>query len=95
MGSYENPFEVNNELKNRYTHIRYTENIEKTSVENDKNFGTNFGFNEKNPSITLQQIAEKFGLSKRAIEMQVKKLREQGKVNRIGATKKGLWKVRG
>lgn len=47
MGTYENPFEVNNELKNRYTHIRSTENIEKTSVENNKNFGTNFGFNEK------------------------------------------------
>ena len=43
----------------------------------------------------LQQVAEKIGLSKRAIEMQVKKLREQGKVNRIGATKNGLWEVRG
>ena len=32
--------EKNNELKNRYTHIRYTENIEKTSVENDETFGT-------------------------------------------------------
>ena len=30
----------NNELKNRYTHIRYTEKNEKTSVENNKNFGT-------------------------------------------------------
>ena len=92
----------NNELKNRYTHIRYTENIEKTSVQNDKNFGTKektsvqiMDLMKENPSITLQQIAEKIGLSKRAIEMQVKKLREQGKVNRIGATKKGLWEVRG
>lgn len=95
MGTYENPFEVNNELKNRYTHIRHPENIEKTSVENDKNFGTKektsvqiLDLMKENPSITLQQIAEKIGLSKRAIEMQVKKLREQGKVNRIGATKK-------
>ena len=48
---------------------------------------------KENPSITLQQVAEKIGLSKRAIEMQVKKLREQGKVNRIGATKNGLWQV--
>ena len=92
----------NNELKNRYTHIRYTENIEKTSVQNDKNFGTKektsvqiMDLMKENPSITLQQIAEKIGLSKRAIEMQVKKLREQGKVNRIGATKRGLWEVRG
>ena len=92
----------NNELKNRYTHIRYTENNEKTSVENDKNFGIKdktsvqiIELMKENPSITLQQVAEKIGLSKRAIEMQVKKLREQGKVNRIGATKNGLWEVRG
>lgn len=92
----------NNELKNRYTHIRYTENNEKTSVENDKNFGIKdktsvqiIELMKENPSITLQQVAEKIGLSKRAVEMQVKKLREQGKVNRIGATKNGLWEVRG
>lgn len=92
----------NNELKNRYTHIRYIENNEKTSVENDKNFGIKdktsvqiIELMKENPSITLQQVAEKIGLSKRAIEMQVKKLREQGKVNRIGATKNGLWEVRG
>ena len=90
----------NNELKNRYTHIRYTEKNEKTSVENNKNFGTKdrtsvqiIELMKENPSITLQQIAEKIGLSKRAVEMQVKKLREQGKVNRIGATKNGLWQV--
>ena len=84
----------NNELKNRYTHIRYTEN-------NDKNFGIKdktsvqiIELMKENPSITLQQVAEKIGLSKRAVEMQVKKLREQGKVNRIGATKNGLWKVK-
>ena len=92
----------NNELKNRYTHIRYTENNEKTSVENDETFGTKektsvqiIELMKENPSITLQQVAEKIGLSKRAVEMQVKKLREQGKVNRIGATKNGLWEVRG
>ena len=43
----------------------------------------------------VMKVAEKSGLSKRAVEMQVKKLREQGKVNRIGATKNGLWEVRG
>ena len=36
MGNFENPFEVNNELKNRYTHIRYTENIEKPSQQKKK-----------------------------------------------------------
>ena len=48
---------------------------------------------KENPSIKMQEIATRLGLSKRAVEMQVKKLREQGKVNRIGATKNGRWEV--
>ena len=90
----------NNELKNRYTHIRYTENNEKTSVENDKNFGIKdktsvqiIELMKENPVIKMQEIATILELSKRAVEMQVKKLREHGKVNRIGATKNGLWQV--
>jgi ATP-dependent DNA helicase RecG len=48
---------------------------------------------KKNPVIKLQEVANQLNLSKRAVEMQVKKLREQGKVKRIGATKNGSWQV--
>ena len=48
---------------------------------------------KKNPVIKLQEVANQLNLSKRAVEMQVKKLREQGKVKRIGATKSGSWQV--
>lgn len=90
----------NNELKNRYTHIRYSEDIEKTSVQNDKNFGTKgktsvqiIELMKENPEIKMQEIATILELSKRAVEMQVKKLREQGKIKRLGATKNGTWYV--
>ena len=39
---------------------------------NRKNFGTNYGFNEKNPKTTLQEIANLLELYKRAVEMQSK-----------------------
>ena len=45
------------------------------------------------PKITLQEIAEKTNRSKRAIEMQVKKLRENGVLKRVGATKNGSWEI--
>ena len=45
------------------------------------------------PKITLQEIAEKTNRSKRAIEMQVKKLRENGVLKRVGATKNGHWEI--
>ena len=90
----------NNELKNRFTHIRYTEEIDNTSVQNVKNFGAKektsvqiIDLMKKNPVIKLQEVANQLNLSKRAVEMQVKKLREQGKLKRIGATKNGSWQV--
>ncbi len=98
----------NNELKNRYTHIDYDEYMkkfsenEKTSVQNTENFGVNektsvqiIEIMKNTPNITLQGISEKLNRSKRAVEMQVKKLREQGIIKRIGADKNGHWEVIG
>lgn len=93
-----------NELKNRETHIdyaKYTGKVsEETTVEINENFGTNektsvqiFELIKNNPKITLQEIAEKTSRSKRAIEMQVKKLRETGVLKRVGATKNGYWEI--
>ncbi len=73
---------------------------EKSSVETTENFGTNektsvqiLELIKNNPKITLQEIAEKTSRSKRAIEMQVKKLRENGILKRVGATKNGYWEI--
>ena len=85
------------------TTVKIDENFgvkEKSSVETTENFGTNektsvqiLELIKNNPKITLQEIAEKTNRSKRAIEMQVKKLRENGVLKRIGATKNGYWEI--
>ena len=73
---------------------------EKTSVQNINNFGVNektsvqiIEIMKNTPNITLKEIAEKLNRSKRAVEMQVKKLREQEIIERVGADKNGYWKI--
>ncbi|MBQ8012867.1 MAG: Fic family protein [Treponema sp.] len=73
---------------------------EKASVQIQESFGVNektsvqiIGIIQNTPDITLQEIAEKLGRSKRAVEMQVKKLREQGIIQRVGADKNGHWEI--
>lgn len=85
------------------TTLKIDENFgvkERSSVETVENFGTNkktsvqiLELIKNNPKITLQEIAEKTNRSKRAIEMQVKKLRENGILKRVGATKNGYWEI--
>ena len=87
------------------TSVQIDENFgvkEKSSVEMEMNFGRNektsvqiLELIKADPKITLQEIAEKTNRSKRAIEMQVKKLRENGVLKRVGATKNGHWEIFG
>ena len=72
----------------------------KTSVQNVEKFGVNkktsvqiIEIMKNTPNITLKEIAEKLNRSKRAVEMQVKKLREQEIIERVGADKNGYWKI--
>ncbi len=48
---------------------------------------------EINPKITYKEIMEKLDLSKGGVEYAVRKLRETGRVERLGADKGGSWKV--
>lgn len=64
-------------------------------------FGIKFGINEKrlllmlhdNPSLTATDIAERLGISQRAVEKQMKKLRDLGVISRQGSRKNGLWVI--
>lgn len=87
-----------NELRNRYCHIRYSGGDEKSSV---KKFGGKQKSSVKilelikqNPKITLEEIANVLGISKRAVEKQVKKLREANIIERIGSDRSGWWKIK-
>ena len=48
-----------------------------------------------NPVITYKEIMEELSLSRSGVEYAVRKLRETGRVERIGADKGGSWKVHG
>ena len=64
-------------------------------------FGVKFGVNEKkvlqllasNPELSVGDIAEMVGLSKRGVEKQIKKFRNLGIIIREGSDKTGYWKV--
>ena len=46
---------------------------------------------KENPSISAKEIAEKLGVSSRAIEMQIAKLKKNNVITRIGPAKGGHW----
>ena len=46
-----------------------------------------------NPSITLDEVAERIGKSSRTVKMAVKSMRERGIIERVGGKKKGSWKI--
>ena len=46
-----------------------------------------------NPKITIAEMAERLGVTKRTIEREVKQLRETGSIERIGSKRFGHWKI--
>jgi len=44
-------------------------------------------------SMTTQQLADRLGISRRAVAKQVKNLQEQGRLKRVGPDKGGHWEV--
>lgn len=48
---------------------------------------------EKDPEITAKKMSEKLGFSTRKISRIMQKLRESGKITRIGSDRKGYWKI--
>ena len=69
--------------------------------EFDVKFGVKFGDNEKqlllslnsNPSMTAKDLTDLIGITKRAVEKQLKKLRELNVLTRKGSAKSGLWVI--
>jgi len=47
-----------------------------------------------NPKITTKDIQKTTGLSRRGIEWQIQKLKEQNIISRVGPDKGGYWEVK-
>jgi len=70
------------------------ETVEKTVEETvGKTVGKILSLIKLNPKITAKELQVKTGLSRRGIEWNIAKLKKQGKIERIGPTKSGYWKV--
>ena len=48
---------------------------------------------KENPSITIHELADKIGLTVKGVEWNIKKLKEKGKLKRIGPAKGGYWEI--
>jgi len=48
----------------------------------------------KTPNISIKEIAQRIGITERNIKNHIKTLKNDGKIERIGATKNGIWVVK-
>ena len=58
-----------------------------------KNYTENAKIMESNPSVTIDYLCEACGLTRDGINWNIRKLKEQGKIRRIGPDKGGYWEV--
>ena len=49
---------------------------------------------KENPSITQGELAVRLGVTRDGVSYNIKKLKEQGKLERVGSTKNGTWLVK-
>lgn len=81
-----------NILSNREMHVNYKE-VKSSTEETVTREQIIVEILEKQPKITLQEIADKIGKSLRTVKMSIKALQESGKIERVGGKKEGSWKV--
>lgn len=92
-----------NELKNRYVHIRYNEEVAKNVTqkvtvnvtvkvtENQKRILEEI---KKNPFITQEELSNIVGITRKSINENMKKLQQNGIIERIGADRNGHWEIK-
>ena len=89
-----------NILKNRDLLIKTNGNDTANDTAKQQNDTVNpqvdavFDLIKKDPKLTAAELTEKSGLSIATVKRHIKKLKENGKIERIGSDKTGYWKVR-
>ena len=76
----------NNSLKNCEMYVHY---IDTVKSEND----TVFSLINQNKTITATEISEQLNTSLSTVKRKIRKLKEQGIIERIGSDKTGYWKI--
>ena len=52
-----------------------------------------YGIISDNSTVTIAELSEKLGISTRAVEKQLKKLKDKGYIKREGGRKSGFWVI--
>ena len=94
------------DLRNRYLHIRPSDEwrvqpnlspnvktVEKTVEKTTRTVEKILKILSNTPSITVREMSEILGLSRRGVEEQIKSLKQKGVIRRIGPDKGGHWEV--
>ena len=81
-----------NILSNREMHVNYKE-VKSSTEETVTREQIIVEILQKQPKITLQEIADEIGKSLRTVKTSIKALQESGKIERVGGKKEGSWKV--
>ena len=74
-------------------HVAYKEPIEPATIVNDRETAI-IEILRANPSITLDEVAERIGKSPRTVKNAVKSMQERGIIERVGGKKSGSWKIK-
>ena len=94
------------DLRNRYLHIHPSDEwrvqpnlsasvktVEKTVEKTTRTVEKILKILSNTPSITVREMSEILGLSRRGVEEQIKSLKQKGVIRRIGPDKGGHWEV--
>lgn len=94
------------DLRNRYLHIHPSEEwrvqpnlspsvktVEKTVEKTTRTVEKILKILSNTPSITVREMSEILGLSRRGVEEQIKSLKQKGVIRRVGPDKGGHWEV--
>ena len=87
------------ELKNRYTHVDYVQDVNNESTIKDYNYTLEeqviLNLLKDNPKITQEEIANQINKSLRTVKSYMLEMKEKGLIERKNGKKNGEWQVNG
>jgi len=86
-------FRKTNELKNREMHIKYTDNVGAKYTDNVGVKEKIVKLIEQNESITIKELSSTLNVTTRTIERNIKALKDENIIERIGSDKTGYWEI--
>ena len=86
--------ELYEEFENRYKASSLLKSSDKDCKKgSEKSSDKIYGIISDNSTVTIAELSEKLGISTRAVEKQLKKLKDKGYIKREGGRKSGFWVI--